>query len=251
MMKPQSSANIPASQKVAVVTGAGSGIGFETCRQLRAAGWNVVGIDLNEGEGIHRADVTELDQLEAIAAGLAGARVDALLCIAGIWSQRDDRYTSVPLDVWNQTFAVNVTGTMLTMRAFAPLLAEGSSVVTIASMAALTGIPKRDAYTASKGAVIALTRAWAADLIRLGIRVNCVAPGVVETPMTASVRGEDEPALPLGRAASAAEVAAVITALTGEGMGYVSGAIIPIDGGITAANGLVTLAPRASIGVQA
>jgi len=247
-MNLQSSDSTSTSPRLAVVTGAGSGIGFETCRQLRAAGWKVIAIDLSEGAGIDQADVANLAQLESIATGLEGERVDALLCIAGIWSQHDDRYTSVPLDVWNQTFAVNVTGTMLTMRAFAPLLAEGSSVVTIASMAALTGIPKRDAYTASKGAIIALTRAWAADLIRLGIRVNCVAPGVVETPMTASVRGDDEPALPLGRAASAAEVAAVIVALTGEGMGYVSGAIIPIDGGITAANGLVTLAPRASVG---
>ena len=232
----------------AVVTGAGSGIGLETCRQLRALGWTVIGIDLNAGDGINRADVTDLVQLEAVAAGLDGARVDALLCVAGIWSGRDDRYAAVPLDVWNQTLAVNVTGTMLTLRAFAPLLAEGSSVVTVASMAALTGIPKRDAYTASKGAIVALTRAWAADLIRLGIRVNCVAPGVVATPMTESVRGEDEPALPLGRPATAAEVAVVIVALTGEGMGYVSGAIIPIDGGITAANGLVTLAPRGSVG---
>lgn len=233
--------------RCAIVTGAGSGIGFEACRQLRAAGWYVVGIDLSEGDGIEQADVTNLAELEAVAASLNGARVDALLCIAGIWSQRDDRYSSVPLDVWNQTLAVNVTGTMLTMRAFAPLLAEGSSVVTVASMAALSGIPRRDAYTASKGAIVALTRAWAADLIRLGIRVNCIAPGVVETPMTANVRGQDEPSLPLGRTASAAEVAAVIVSLTGEGMGYVNGAIIPIDGGITAANGLVTLAPRASI----
>lgn len=161
----------------AVVTGAGSGIGAETCRQLRAQGWTVIGIDLTAGDGINRADVTDLDQLEAVAATLEGAQVDALLCVAGIWSGRDDRYTTVPLDVWNHTFAVNVTGTMLTMRAFAPLLVEGSSVVTVASMAALTGIPKRDAYTASKGAIVALTRAWAADLIRLGIRVNCIAIG--------------------------------------------------------------------------
>ena len=65
-----------------------------------------------------------------------------------------------------------------------PFLNRGSGIVTFGSIAALTGMPRRDAYTASKGAIVALTRAWATDLIRLGIRVNCVAPGVVATPMT-------------------------------------------------------------------
>ncbi|WP_343901529.1 SDR family oxidoreductase, partial [Nocardioides aquaticus] len=146
---------------VAVVTGAASGIGAAVVARLERDGWEVVGVDRIEGPGIISADVTSEDQLARAAAGLVGRRVDALVCAAGIWDRDDDRYTSVSDDVWHRTWAVNVTGTMLTLRAFAPLMGEGGSVVTIASMAAVSGIPKRDAYTASKGAVLALSRAWA------------------------------------------------------------------------------------------
>jgi NAD(P)-dependent dehydrogenase (short-subunit alcohol dehydrogenase family) len=130
---------------------------------------------------------------------------------------------------------VNVTGTMLTLRAFAPRLTTGSAVTTIASVVALAGFPKRDAYTASKGAIVALSRAWAADLIGHGIRVNCVCPGVTSTPMATTVTDVEHPDLPLGRPATPAEVAEVIVAISEPAASYLSGAIVPVDGGLTAA----------------
>jgi NAD(P)-dependent dehydrogenase (short-subunit alcohol dehydrogenase family) len=182
--------------------------------------------------------------LQTIADDVRGGAVDALICAAGILLPTDDRYSAVDLEVWDRTQDVNVKGTVLTLRTFAPLMSTGSSVVTVASMAAIAGIPKRDAYTASKGAIVALTRAWAADLIRSGIRVNAVAPGVVATPMTADTRAGDEASLPLGRAATPDEIAVVIAGLVNPASSYLNGAIIPIDGGATAASRLVSLSPR-------
>jgi NAD(P)-dependent dehydrogenase (short-subunit alcohol dehydrogenase family) len=232
---------------LAVVTGAASGIGSAVVALFQEQGWDVVGVDRSAGPGIVRADVSNEEDMLAAAETLQGRRVDALVCAAGIWDQADDRYTSVSAEVWERTWAVNVTGTMLSLRAFAPLMGVGGSIVTIASMAAISGIPKRDAYTASKGAVLALSRAWSADLIRLGIRVNTLAPGIVETPMTEHIDGEYEATLPLGRAATAREVAAVAVSLAGPELGYVNGVVVPVDGGLTAVNSLVSVAPRTGI----
>jgi NAD(P)-dependent dehydrogenase (short-subunit alcohol dehydrogenase family) len=93
--------------------------------------------------------------------------------------------------------------------------------------------------------VLALSRAWAADLIRLGIRVNTLAPGIVETPMTEHIDGEYATALPLGRPATAREVAAVAVSLAGPDLSYLNGVVVPVDGGLTAVNSLVSVAPRA------
>lgn len=227
-----------------VITGAASGIGLATANLFEQAGWKVIGIDRTPGQGVHAADVTEFESLQAVADTLSSEHVDALVCAAGVLMSNDNRYSVVDVDTWDMTQAINVKGTMLTLRAFAPLLGKGSSVTTFASMAALVGIPRRDAYTASKGAIVALTRAWAADLIRSGIRVNAVAPGVVSTPMTADTTDEVSHDLPLGRAATPNEVASVVVNLADPASSYLNGAIIPVDGGATSASRLVRLDPR-------
>jgi NAD(P)-dependent dehydrogenase (short-subunit alcohol dehydrogenase family) len=229
------------SARLAVVTGAASGIGAAVSARFAANGWDVLRLDRATGPGVVAADVTDPDSLAAAADALGGRPVGALVPAAGVWLEGDHRYSKVDLDVWETTWRVNVTGTMLTLRAFAPLLASGAGVVTVGSLAALAGIPRRDAYTASKGAVVALTRAWAADLIRQGVRVNCVAPGVVATPMTERTAGEDLD-LPLGRAATPDEIAEVIVGAATAG--YLNGAVIPIDGGVTAAARWSPIAPR-------
>jgi NAD(P)-dependent dehydrogenase (short-subunit alcohol dehydrogenase family) len=230
--------------RTAVITGMSSGLGKATGDRLRRDGWDVVGIDLTPAEGCIETDVSNDESVAAAAASLEGRKIDALVCAAGIWSPKDDRYATVDLDVWRRTWEVNVTGTMLCVRHFAPLLNPGSGIVTFASIAALTGMPRRDSYTASKGAIVALTRAWATDLVRLGIRVNCVAPGVVETPMTDVQSGAAGLDLPLGRMATAEEIADVVVSTLGEHATYLNGAILPIDGGLTASSRLAVITPR-------
>lgn len=228
---------------LAVVTGAASGIGRATKSMFEQRGWDVLAVDRAPADGVSVADITSEEELSAVSATLRPGDVHALVLTAGIWRQDDNRFSEVSEDCWTTTWNVNVTGTMLCMRTFVPFMPSGGSIVTFASMAAIAGMPRRDAYTASKGAVVALTRAWAADLIRRGIRVNCLAPGVVETPMTREVT-QDYSTLPLGRAADATEVAAMAVALCDPLLAYLNGAVIPLDGGLTAASAMVTLAPR-------
>lgn len=228
----------------AVVTGAASGIGFAISELLRNRGWEVCGIDLHAGGGIVAADVSDPEAMEAAARQIGDGPFNAVISAAGIWDMRDDRHSHVDLGLWERTWRINVTGTMLTLRNFEPRMAEGSCFVTFGSVAALAGMPKRDAYTASKGAVVALSRAWAADLIRKRIRVNCVCPGPTATAMTAEVLTQSDLNLPLGRAAHADEVAAVVASIVSPEMSYLSGAILPIDGGLTATMPNVPLVPR-------
>lgn len=231
----------------ALVTGAASGIGRATAEALRERGWRVSGLDLAPEEGLIQADISNQESLSAAAEKLGSERLDALIAAAGIWDARDERHSKLDLEVWERTWRVNVTGTLLTVRSFEHLLGPGSSIVTLGSVAALAGMPRRDAYTASKGAIVALTRSWAADLIRSGIRANCVCPGPTATPMTAAALGSEEPPLPLGRPAHAAEVATVIAAVVDPDASYLNGAVIPVDGGLTAALGTVDLRPRSAL----
>jgi NAD(P)-dependent dehydrogenase (short-subunit alcohol dehydrogenase family) len=228
----------------AVVTGAASGIGAATVQVLRERGWDVRGIDLNARKGIVQADVSDADTMMRAAAELGSDPLDAVIAAAGIWDPRDGRHSNVPLDVWERTWSVNVTGTMLTLRTLEKRLRAGSSFVTVGSVVALAAMPGRDAYTASKGAIVALTRAWAADLIRKGIRVNCVCPGPTSTPMTEAALRDGELQLPLGRAASAVEVASVIVGIVDLESSYLNGAVIPVDGGLSSTLGTVPLTPR-------
>ncbi len=142
------------TERTALVTGAASGIGAATVELLASDGWRVQGLDIAGGAGVERADVSDPESLADAAEVLGDGPLHALVCAAGIWLVDDDRYSSVDLGVWERTWSVNVTGTMLTLRTFAPRLVPGSAVVTIASVAAMAGFPRRDAYTASKGAVL-------------------------------------------------------------------------------------------------
>lgn len=127
---------------------------------------------------------------------------------------------------------------MLTVRAFRPKLSNDGSIVLVSSVAALRAMPLADAYTASKGALVALTRSWSVDYGRFGIRVNCVCPGPTATDMMAGVieqfAGSQQLQLPQQRMARPEEVAAVIAFLVSPESSYLSGAIIPIDGGAAA-----------------
>ncbi|HUO74003.1 MAG TPA: SDR family oxidoreductase [Solirubrobacteraceae bacterium] len=228
---------------LAVITGGASGIGLACARLMAADGWDVTVLDrrppVGDGLTFVAADVTDEGALNAVADGLS-ASIAALICSAGIWEiGSDGSPATLSLEAWERTIAVNLTGTMLTVRSLLGRMADDSSIVTLGSVAGLAGMPGGDAYTATKGGVIALTRAWAVDFSQRGIRVNCVCPGPTRTPMINSLMDSlDESRrirLPQQRPATADEIAAVIKFLCQPEASYLSGQILAVDGGATAA----------------
>ena len=243
--------------KVAIVTGAASGIGRASAELLAAHGARVVAVDVDAtGEAAARsieeaggtvafvqADVTDAGDCEAVASTalqLYGG-VDALANCAGIV-----RRASVPdtgeVD-WDRVMAVNVKSIFLLGKEAIPLMRErgGGAIVNIASGWGVAAGPRAAVYCASKGAVVQLTKAMAIDHAAEGIRVNCICPGDVDTPMLqqeASDLGEpidafmDDAALrPAGRVGSPEEIAAVVSYLLDDRSRYVNGAALVVDGG--------------------
>ena len=226
----------------ALVTGAGSGIGAAVARRLADDGFDITVADLDPsaiaeelGATAVRLDVREESEVESAMNG-----VDVLVNAAGIGSTTNAPHT--PLSVWEDVFAVNARGTFLCCKHAIPgMQARGrGSIVNIASVAGLVGFRNRAAYCASKGAVVALTRALAVDHVADNIRVNAVCPGTVDTPWVQRLveqAGESLDALrarqPMGRLGTPEEIAdAVVYLATAE---FVTGTIFTIDGGLTAA----------------
>ncbi len=241
--------------RVAVVTGAGSGIGAATTRLLAEAGATVVGADVDlaaaqatasYGERIQAAGVDVRDERsvsEMIAAAHAlNGRLDILVNVAGVGSTTSAPDT--PLEVWDNVFAVNARGTFLCCKqALAHMVEQGDGViVNIASVAGLVGLRNRAAYCASKGAVIAFTRALAIDHVKQGVRVNCICPGTIETPWVHRLVkdvGESLDELkarqPMGRLGTPDEVAQAVRYLVSDAGRFITGSSLVIDGGLTAA----------------
>lgn len=227
--------------KVAVITGGAQGIGGTAALILARQGWVVHALDLKPSTSTevisHSCDVTDGDRLSALAHEIGP--IDALVCCAGInLRPRDNSPDRLELAAWHKTLDVNLTGTMLTVRAFRKSIRQEGAIVTLGSVAALRAMPWADAYTASKGAIVALTRCWAVDYSRNGIRVNCVCPGPVDTDMMAGViehhAASQQLQLPQQRMARPEEVGDLIAFLCSPLSSYISGAIIPVDGAATA-----------------
>jgi meso-butanediol dehydrogenase / (S,S)-butanediol dehydrogenase / diacetyl reductase len=221
--------------KRALVTGAGSGIGAAVTRLLESEHAEVVAADIS-GTDVH-LDVRDETQVAAVVRD-----VDLLVNVAGIGSTTTAPET--PLEVWEDVFAVNARGTFLCCKHAIPSMVArgGGSIVNVASVAAMVGLPKRAAYCASKGAVISLTRALAVDHVNDGIRVNAVCPGTVDTPWVRRLVGEVGESLqdltarqPLGRLGKAEEIAEAVAYLASDAASFVTGSVLVIDGGLTAA----------------
>jgi len=222
--------------KVVVVTGAARGQGEAEARALREAGATVIATDVLPFEGRH-LDVTSYDEWAALADRLRAehGEVHGLVNNAGVAGR--DRLPDVPLEAWDRTFAINVTGPLLGIQALVPLMKPGASIVNICSVAALSGHVAA-AYTASKWALRGLSRTASLELGARGIRVNAVMPGLVETPLMANASPAFREAalaeIPLGRTGTVDDIAPLVAFLISDGSAYLNGAEIAVDGGLTA-----------------
>jgi NAD(P)-dependent dehydrogenase (short-subunit alcohol dehydrogenase family) len=235
---------------VAVVTGGASGIGASVAAQLHDAGAEVAVLDLDPSGVDARfaalvADVSDRASVEAAIRAVAErfGRIDILVNNAGIGAQGD--VTGNDDDEWARVLSINVTGIARTTTAALPWLRDSpaAAVCNLSSIAATAGLPERALYSASKGAVTALTRAMAADHVREGVRVNAVAPGTVDTPWIARLlerspdpaaeRAALEARQPHGRLVSADEVAAAVLYLVSPLAGSTTGTLLEVDGGLS------------------
>ena len=252
--------------KVALITGAGNGIGRATAQLFAQEGAKVVVQDVNDDMAQETAQLIRKAGGEAVSIGgdVASSadaeamvnkaidtygRLDVLFNNAGVW------YGGTILDIseedWDRTMEVNVKGIYLVSRYAVQRMMrqEGGSIINAASVAALRGSPMSAAYNASKGAVLLLTKCMALDFGRYGIRVNCTCPGVIETQMadqllTYRSLGDDDRKQALletyeerhavGRFGQPEEVAKVVLFLASDESSFVSGAAWPVDGGLSA-----------------
>lgn len=245
--------------KVVIVTGGASGMGEAACRLFAAEGAKVIVADWN-GEGAERVaaeiggiairtDVSREDDIIAMV-GLAEARfgrLDVLFSNAGVGYSESARFkmagiVDTPGDAWDQILAINLKGCAMACKHAIPLMVRGGggAVVNNASIMGIAAVSGADAYTAAKGGIVSLTRVLAVDWIAKGIRVNCICPGPVETAMSGTLLQTEEGRrnviglAPIGRPASAEEVAKVAVFLASDDASFVNGVILPVDGGWSA-----------------
>ena len=235
--------------KVALITGAGSGIGFAAARSFQQEGAKVIALDLNRGSLNGSDSWIECDIGDSTSVNNAfqqisklTKQIDVLVNVAGIGAV--GTVETATDQEWLNVMNVNVIGIGRVTRLAIPYLrnSTSASIVNIGSIAATAGLPDRAVYSASKGAVNALTLAMAADYVHEGIRVNCINPGTADTPwITRLLAQAKDPDVekahlnarqPMGRLVSSEEIASAILYLADSAQGSTTGTILAVDGGM-------------------
>jgi NAD(P)-dependent dehydrogenase (short-subunit alcohol dehydrogenase family) len=246
--------------KVALVTGGASGIGRATALTFAREGAKLVIADMNEDGGqqtVHmitenggdatfvQVDVSNATEVEVMISKAVETygRLDCAHNNAGISSGGQRAFTAdYPEERWHQVIAINLTGVWLCMKYEIPqmLQQDGGTIVNTASVAGLVGLPYASAYVASKHGVVGLTRTAALEYAKSGIRVNCVCPGYIETPMTEQGRNDPErmahilTSEPIGRIGKPEEIAETVVWLCSDAASFVTGHTMTVDGGYVA-----------------
>lgn len=246
--------------KTAIITGAGSGQGRASALLFAEQGANVVIAEWNEEAGkkvekeiteagnkaiFFKTDISSEENVQQLVSAVQDkyGSIDILFNNAGIGFSSRSKYTmasilETPLDDWNSILGINLNGTFLMSKYVIPVMIEQGkgSIINNSSLNGIIGVTGADAYTASKGGVVALTRVMAADYGKHNIRVNCICPGAINTPMISEVLDVPEIAKnyetgPLGRVGEPEEIAGAALFLASDDASYVTGVVLPVDGG--------------------
>jgi NAD(P)-dependent dehydrogenase (short-subunit alcohol dehydrogenase family) len=245
--------------KVAIITGAASGLGAASALRFAQEGARIAGFDRNEAEGgdwaeaaglagdalFETGDVRDADRIGAFVAAVRErfGRIDVLVNSAGVGA--GGYVHLLDPDEWDRVVDINLKGTFLFCRAVLPTMIEqqGGSIVNLASVEGVEGMELTSAYNASKGGVVLLTKNMAIDYARKGVRVNCICPGFIDTPLLGEVFGNPEmkavrekiaDAHMLGRLGRPVEIAHAALFLASDESSFVTGHSLVVDGGFTA-----------------
>lgn len=249
--------------KTAIVTGGAGGIGRAASELFASEGANVIVADINDADGtrlqagirasggvcdFRHCDVSNSADVRAVTdfCKTEYGKLDVIYNNAGVYlAKQDGRITEIAEEVWDKVIAVNLRSVYLFCKYGIPLMmGQGGSIINTSSSAGVIGIPNCDAYTATKGAAVQLTKSMAVEYGRYNIRVNCIAPAAIMTPMVRESNpddgsdGFDEKAFlnlrtPLRRYGTPEEIAKVALFLASDESSYLNGAVIVADGGIT------------------